>query len=146
MKVGMRKPSLKKSIKARTTGRVKRTLKKSVNPLYGKKGMGYVKDPKRAIKNKIYHKVTIDPLDSIKHTRKPRDSSRYDPDITHVSKVKPQGLNRDMLIILFSLLSCIGFIYFIVKEVKSDEFHPIWLLIAIVSIIIVMILRKKNET
>ena len=36
MKFGVRKPSLKKSLKARTTGRVKRQLKKSVNPLYGK--------------------------------------------------------------------------------------------------------------
>lgn len=37
MKFGARKPSLKKSIKARTTGRVKRVIKKSINPSYGKK-------------------------------------------------------------------------------------------------------------
>ena len=58
MKVGMRSPSIKKSVKARTTGRVSRAAKKSVNPLYGKKGMGYVKDPERAVKNSIYHKTT----------------------------------------------------------------------------------------
>ena len=40
MKIGIRKPSLKKSIKARTTGKVKRKVKKAVNPLYGKKGAG----------------------------------------------------------------------------------------------------------
>ena len=39
MKYGVRKPNLKKSIKARTTGKVKRQVKKAVNPLYGKKGM-----------------------------------------------------------------------------------------------------------
>lgn len=59
MKFGMRKPSLKKSIKARTTGRVKRGMKRSVNPLYGKKGMGFVKNPKRSVKNKIYKKTTF---------------------------------------------------------------------------------------
>ena len=37
MKFGARKPSLKKSFKAKTTGKAKRQLKKSVNPLYGKK-------------------------------------------------------------------------------------------------------------
>lgn len=37
MKIGVRTSSLKKSFKARTTGRINRTLKKSVNPLYEKK-------------------------------------------------------------------------------------------------------------
>ena len=32
MKFGARKPSIKKSISARTTGRVTRSFKKSVNP------------------------------------------------------------------------------------------------------------------
>ncbi|HCC00768.1 MAG TPA: hypothetical protein DEP42_06100 [Ruminococcaceae bacterium] len=59
MKIGMRKPSLKRSIKATTTGRMKRNAKKAINPLYGKKGMGLINDPKRAIKNKIYHKTTF---------------------------------------------------------------------------------------
>lgn len=38
MKIGMRKPNLKKSIKARTTGKLKRQVKKAVIPGYGKKG------------------------------------------------------------------------------------------------------------
>ena len=59
LKFGMRKPSIKKSFKARTTGKLKRKIKKSVNPLYGKKGMGFVKSPKKSIKNKIYHKTTF---------------------------------------------------------------------------------------
>ena len=32
MKFGMRKPSLMKSVKARTTGKIKRTIKSSINP------------------------------------------------------------------------------------------------------------------
>lgn len=59
MKIGFRTPSVKKSIKARTTGRVKRSLKSSVNPLYGKKGMGLVNDPKKAVYNNIYSKTTV---------------------------------------------------------------------------------------
>lgn len=37
MKIGMRKPSLKKSIKARTTGKLKRQVKKAFIYGYGKK-------------------------------------------------------------------------------------------------------------
>jgi hypothetical protein len=59
MKFGMRKPSLKRVIKARTTGSLKRKIKKAVNPLYGKKGVGFIKSPKRSIENKIYKKTTF---------------------------------------------------------------------------------------
>lgn len=59
MKLGMRKPSIKKSVKARTTGKAKRAIKSSANPLYGKKGMGYAKNPSRAVKNKVYKKTTF---------------------------------------------------------------------------------------
>lgn len=59
MKFGMRKPNLKKKLKARTTGKVKRSLKRSIDPTYGKKGMGYIKDPKKAIYNKVYNKTSF---------------------------------------------------------------------------------------
>ncbi len=59
MKFGIRTPSLKKSIKARTSGRVKRALKSSVNPLYGKEGMGVINNPQKAVYNKIYNKTTV---------------------------------------------------------------------------------------
>ncbi|NFO15192.1 hypothetical protein FDB34_13490 [Clostridium botulinum] len=65
MKVGLRKPSIKKSIKARTTGKLKREIKRSINPLYGKKGIGYINDPKKAIYNKIYNKTTVGVKDII---------------------------------------------------------------------------------
>lgn len=60
MKVGVRKPSIKKSISARTTGRAKRAVKKAVIPGYGRRGAGWVKNPKRAIYNKVYHKTTVE--------------------------------------------------------------------------------------
>lgn len=65
MKIGIRKPSLKKSIKARTTGALKRKVKKSINPLYGKKGVGIINDPKKAVYNKVYNKTTVDVRDVV---------------------------------------------------------------------------------
>ncbi len=65
MKFGFRKPSLKKSIKARTTGKIKRSLKKNVVPLYGKKGVGWVKQPKNALYHKVYNKTSFGTVDVI---------------------------------------------------------------------------------
>lgn len=59
MKMGMRKPSIKKSISARTTGKAKRAIKKSINPMYGKKGVGFAKSPIKSVKNKLYKKTTF---------------------------------------------------------------------------------------
>lgn len=59
MKYGVRKPSLKRSLKARTTGKAKRSIKKAVIPGYGKKGMGWVKNPKKAAYNKVYRNTSI---------------------------------------------------------------------------------------
>jgi len=66
MKIGMRKPSIKRSIKARTTGRATRALKSAVNPTYGKKGVGYIKDPKKSIYNKVYNKTSFNPFKLLK--------------------------------------------------------------------------------
>jgi hypothetical protein len=66
MKFGMRTPSLSRSIKARTTGKLKRSVKKAVNPLYGKPGMGLVSDPIRSVSYKIYKKTTFSILDLFK--------------------------------------------------------------------------------
>lgn len=63
MKPGMRRPSLKKSLRARTTGKVKRAVKKAVVPGYGKKGMGWLKNPEKALYNKIYKKTSFSLFD-----------------------------------------------------------------------------------
>lgn len=68
MKYGVRKPNVKKSIKARTIGKVKRQVKKAVNPLYGKKGMGIVNDPKKAAYNAVYSRTTVGVSDVLKST------------------------------------------------------------------------------
>jgi hypothetical protein len=65
MKFGFRTPSLKKSISARTTGRLKRSIKRAVIPGYGKKGMGIL-HPKKAMYNKVYHKTTFGLSDILK--------------------------------------------------------------------------------
>ena len=63
MKFGMRTPSLKRSISARTTGQLKRSVKRAIIPGYGKKGMGWIKNPKKALYNKVYHKTTFSIFD-----------------------------------------------------------------------------------
>ena len=59
MKYGMRTPNINKRISARTAGKVTRAMNKAVNPLYGKKGMGFINDPSKAVYNKVYNKTTI---------------------------------------------------------------------------------------
>lgn len=66
MKFGLRTPSLKKSFKARTTGRTKRAVKKALIPGYGKKGMGWIKNPKKAAYNKVYNKTSFSIWDIFK--------------------------------------------------------------------------------
>ncbi len=66
MKFGLRTPSLSKMLKARTTGRAKRAIKGAIIPGYGKKGMGLLKDPERAIRNKIYKNTTFSIFDLFK--------------------------------------------------------------------------------
>ena len=66
MKIGIRTPSLKKSLRARTTGKAKTKLKKAVNPFYGKKGMGVIKSPKKALYNKVYKKTSFSLFDLFK--------------------------------------------------------------------------------
>lgn len=65
MKFGMRKPSVNKMIKARTTTKYKKNLKRAVNPLYSKKGMGLL-SPKKAAYNKVYKKTSFSWFDLFK--------------------------------------------------------------------------------
>lgn len=65
MKIGMRTPSLKRSISARTTGRLNRTVKKAIIPGYGRKGMGIL-HPKKALYNQVYRRATFSIFDLVK--------------------------------------------------------------------------------
>ena len=66
MKKGLRTPSIKKSVSARTTGKINRSIKRSIDPTYGKKGMGMIKDPQKALYNKMYNKTTFSAKDIYK--------------------------------------------------------------------------------
>jgi len=72
LKLGVRKPSFKKSFKARTTGKLKRKAKKAIIPGYGKKGMGWIKNPKKAAYNKVYHKTSVGLFSTIRRLFKKR--------------------------------------------------------------------------
>lgn len=59
VKAGFRKPSLTKSISARTRGRATRAIKKAIIPGYGQRGAGWL-HPRRKLYNTIYSKITVD--------------------------------------------------------------------------------------
>lgn len=59
MKVGFRKRSYKKSFSASTKGRYTRMINGLGNPFYGKKGVGFLKNPSKYMKGAIYRRTTI---------------------------------------------------------------------------------------
>ena len=59
MKFGVRTPSPRLSRKTRTTGKWKRQAKKALIPGYGRKGVGWIRNPRKAAYNKIYRKTTF---------------------------------------------------------------------------------------
>ena len=63
MKFGMRKPSIKKSIAARTS--VKRYIRHSLG-LKAPRGWGWLTNPKKAAYNRIYNKTTFSMFDLFK--------------------------------------------------------------------------------
>ena len=80
MKMKPRKPSLKKSFKAKTTSKMNRQIKKSVNPLYGKKGIGWINDPKKAAYNKVYNKTSFNVMEGL--NEKNSSNKKVDEDTT----------------------------------------------------------------
>lgn len=86
MKFGLRTPSIKKSVKARTIGKVKRQVKKAVNPLYGKKGMGLVNDPKKAAYNAVYSRTTVGVSDVLKGATAASGQASVPPSTAPVKK------------------------------------------------------------
>lgn len=63
MKFGMRKPSIKKRIRARTS--VKRQIVHRAG-LKMPRGYGWLRNPKRYVYNKVYQRVTFDIFKLIK--------------------------------------------------------------------------------
>ena len=134
MKIGMRKPSLTKSLKARTTSKWKRQAKKAIIPGYGKKGMGWVKNPKKAMYNKVYHKTTFGLSDLFKSSKKRAKNNKqplhYDSSRQHTSNKNKRGSFIFLivsLILLFIvpplgvLLLLVNFFVFIIKYFSSKK-------------------------
>lgn len=134
MKIGMRKPSLTRSLKARTTSKWKRQAKKAIIPGYGKKGMGWVKNPKKAMYNKVYHKTTFGLSDLFKSSKKRAKNNKqplqYDSSIQHTSNKNKRGSFIFLivsLILLFIvpplgvLLLLVNFFVFIIKYFSSKK-------------------------
>lgn len=63
MKIGIRKPSLKKMIAARTS--VKRIVRHNIG-LKAPRGFGWLTNPKKALYNRIYNRTTIDVFSLLK--------------------------------------------------------------------------------
>lgn len=63
MKIGMRKPSLKKSISARTSP--KRFLRHSLG-IKAPRGWGWLTNPKKAAYNRVYNRTTFSLFDLLK--------------------------------------------------------------------------------
>lgn len=139
MKIGIRTPSIEKKVKARTTGRVKRAAKGAINPFYGKAGMGYIKDPERAIKNKIYHKVTVDPLDLVKDAVSDPGERERDP-----VQIEQPERQRSALFTILCFTYIISFVYALAKLLLYRQLSVVAFIIFIVSFTAVVILRKKQ--
>ena len=63
MKIGLRKPSLKKMISSRTS--VKRIVKNSLG-LKAPRGYGWLTNPKKAAYNRVYNRTSFSIFDVIK--------------------------------------------------------------------------------
>ncbi|KRM91461.1 hypothetical protein [Liquorilactobacillus cacaonum] len=116
MKFGLRTPSFKKSVSARTTGNFKRKLKRSINPYYGKKGMGWISNPKKAMYNKVYNKTTFGIKDVInstsrKHISKQNSSSTY----SFIGIIIALIILVSLWQYILAILVILGLLYFFLK-------------------------------
>ena len=115
MKIGVRKPNLSKSLKARTTSNLKRKVKKAIIPIYGQKGTGIIKDPKRAIYNKVYNQTTVDALGSIKKGRSQKQNQAINTPVD--KKIHPAS----SWYFPVGLLALCTLLYFITKIILSKQ-------------------------
>ena len=132
MKVGLRTPSLKRSVKARTTGRVKRAAKRAVNPVYGKKGTGFLTDPERSVKNKIYHTVTVDPLAPIKN---PVNTGNG-----RINNAKKSGFRPRHILFIFTIVSA----FMVALDIFCGTGHTVFLGVMTAIYFIIYLIMRKN--
>lgn len=129
MKIGMRTPSLKKSLKAKTTSKWKRQAKKAIIPGYGKKGMGWVKNPKKAMYNKVYHKTTFGLSDLFKSSKKRTKNEKVEhKKSTSTQRTVKSNKKTEIVLIIIGIITfliippigifflIIGILYYIFKK------------------------------
>lgn len=125
MKVGLRRPSFRKSLSARTSGRLNRKIKKAFIPYYGKKGTGKYKNPRKAIYNWGYNKSTFSIFDLTKGNKRAKQRKQYIPtknyeDMDIIEKIEYYiYLLKVGCFAFLYVLGLIGFIYFIIKFIFS---------------------------
>lgn len=152
MKFGIRTPSIKRSIRARTTGRLKRAAKRSVNPFYGKSGMGYINSPKKALYNTVYNKTSFGVADLLKpksHTKMSAVDTATDDFFEEIYKINNSPLYTNLAILSF----VVGVIVFVIGQfvllfsdaliIKFIIFLPF--IIGVVSLIKAIIEYNKNQ-
>lgn len=106
----MRKPSVKKSFKARTTAKYKKAAKRAINPTYGKKGMGLINDPKKSVYNKVYNKTTFgldDVISSSKNKMEYKSNFNFEQEgnlVTSSDNDTIYNQNGDFIIIMNTML------------------------------------------
>ncbi len=135
---GFRKFSPNKSFKARTSGRATRSFKRAVNPLYGKKGMGYITNPERAIKNKIYHATTFGVSDISKmgsHKSTKRRSTQRRRKATPSKRSSKE--NTSLLIFGF---------FIVIAAILVKYWYIVLLIALIIGGIVIYVLKKKKTS
>ena len=109
MKFAFRTPSPKRKLKAMTVGRAKRTVKRAIDPTYGKKGMGWVKNPKKAAYNKIYNKTTMGAGDLLSKS-KGSGSQRTSPP---VSQTAPEDNTVGCVWVIIGIMAALAFAFMV---------------------------------
>jgi len=105
MKFGIRKPSLKKSFSARTSSLFTRTIKRALIPGYGKKGIGWLTNPKKALYNRVYNSLTIGLPDVLKidsHTKQSQKNSSMTVTDQSLTLTRVKGLKQCEEILQFT--------------------------------------------
>ena len=157
MKIGFRKPSPKKSISSRTTGKIKKSINRSVNPIYGKDNTGWINDPKKAAYNKIYNQTTLGVRDVIKHEKSdPGTTSNTNNYANNTKSQKrkkvqiPVGEHKtntlDRILIIISGILIYGAIFFVTCLLFSGGFLRFCVIAEAVIIFIMIVFACTRKT
>ncbi|MGT2761926.1 TM2 domain-containing protein [Streptococcus intermedius] len=119
MKIGMRTPSLKRSLKARTTSKWKRQIKKAVIPGYEQKGIGWIKNPKKAMYNKVYRKTTFGLSDIVKSSKEKSSAKVKKKAIRQSKDYKQAGIVMIILGLLLMFVIPVLGIFFLILGIIS---------------------------